>query len=161
MKKTKKLRWLQQNVWAEKESVVGLLIPTCTDSASTVCKQPVDEQKTKSYQLSEKGFLFFWTKIKAESREVFVLCCSFCPAIHSSWKTKSRLDPPWTCHQSQAEETETLKHYCFRDFCVLVFCLFSKSSWSTFRLWDISLAALQGQKEWVGGGAAFWLFMWD
>lgn len=62
-KLTENLRWLQQNVWDEKESVVGLLIPMCTDSTSAVCKQPVDEQqkkkKTESYQLSEKGFILF------------------------------------------------------------------------------------------------------
>lgn len=50
----------EQNVWDEKESVVGLIIPMCTDSASTVCKQPVDEQTTESHQLSEKGFVFFF-----------------------------------------------------------------------------------------------------
>lgn len=71
-------------------SVVGLLIPMCTDSAFTVCEQPVDEQKTKSYQLSEKGFVFFWTEIKAESGEVFVLCCFFDPAIRSSCRAESR-----------------------------------------------------------------------
>lgn len=42
LKKTENLRRLQQNVWVEKESVVGLWIPMCSNSASAVCKQPVD-----------------------------------------------------------------------------------------------------------------------
>ncbi len=137
-KKTENLRWLQQNVWDKKESVVGLLIPMCTGCASAVCKQPVDEQKTESYQLSEKGFVFFlfWTRIKAESIEVFsFLCCSFCPAIHSSWKTKPLHDPPWsrTLPESGRGLAKNWKPV-FSSF--FAFCWFW--SWSAFTDSEIS-----------------------
>ena len=90
------------------KSVVGLLIPMRTGCASAVCKQAVDEQKKKKKKKNRitptlrKGicifsFLFFWTLIKAESRGVFsFVWCSFCPVIHSSWKTKPLHDPPWS-----------------------------------------------------------------
>ena len=90
------------------KSVVGLLIPMRTGCASAVCKQAVDEQKKKKKKKKKtkptlrKGicifsFLFFWTLIKAESRGVFsFVWCSFCPVIHSSWKTKPLHDPPWS-----------------------------------------------------------------
>lgn len=103
-KKLKNLRWLQQNVWDEEESVVGLLIPMCTSCASAVCEQPVDEQKTESYQF---GICTFWTKIKAESRDVFIFCVAlsalrFAPAEKQNpCMTFCGL----TLHQSQAEDS--------------------------------------------------------
>lgn len=59
----KKMNWLQQNVWDEKESVVGLLTPMSTDSASV-----------RNQRMNKK--MFFWIKIKAERSSVFVLLVS-------------------------------------------------------------------------------------
>lgn len=72
-------------MWDEKESVVGLLIPMCTGSAlQSVSNQWMNKKKRTVLSL-RKGICIFWTKIKAESGEVFsFLCCSFCPAIHLS-----------------------------------------------------------------------------
>lgn len=54
-------------------------------------------KKTNHTNSQKRDLYFCWTKIKAESREVFSCsCCSFCPAIHSSWKTQPLHDLLWS-----------------------------------------------------------------
>lgn len=83
-----------------KESVVGLESPWAPtlhlQSVSNQWMNKKEKKEKQNHTNSQKRdlyfFLFFWTKIKAESREVIFSCCSFCPAIRCSWKTKPRND---------------------------------------------------------------------
>lgn len=127
----------------------------------------MNKKKTESHQLSEKGFVFFlsfffWTLIKAENGGVFsFVCCSFCPVIHSSWKTKPLHDPPWSRTPPESGGGHAKNWKLFFLFFFFRFLLILRDILDGFhRLSDpISLAALQGKSG--GWRDAFWLFTWD
>lgn len=133
--KDENLRWLQQNVWDEKESVVGLLIPICTGCASAVCKQAVDEQKTESHQLSEKGFVFlffFLDYIKSREQrglQFFVLLYLPCDSLQLENKTFAW--PSMVPHStSQAEDslrTGNLFFFFFLCFLLILKLILERS----------------------------------
>lgn len=81
-KKKTNLRWLQQNVWDEEESVVGLLIPMCTDSASW--------ERTASGTAEP-----FWTGMREKRRERSMVRRSPPSALQSTKKKNNRKKKLW------------------------------------------------------------------